>query len=720
MQCDVVVIGAGPSGSATAYWLARAGIDVLLTDKAHFPRNKPCGDGLTPRTIKLLKSMGLANLVLKRGWTFTGVRIFAPDGYPFHFSFRAGDDGQPRQGVVIPRRDLDDILRQQAISAGARFLPGFVAMAPYHRRGRLAGVQGRCEKHLLTIKAQLIIIATGANRKLVRALGLSDEDGVRALALRAYMAGLQGLDDHLEIYLDRKLLPGYAWVFPTEDGTANVGVGIRLNGITTAEGSRQLRAAFARFLNTSRLAGGKLLGHPQGSPLRTDFPAIPLYAPGVLVVGEAAGLVNPLTGEGIALALESGQLAAEVAIEGLLYGNLSGDRLRRYDHILRERHAGYFKDARDLMGRLAHPKVIEALVQCFRADERVREALTIAIVEERPRDGIVLLGEVLGSANGHSLAKSLFTINAYRPLLDRCRAYMLSQVSLDTPSSSVLEMLKRGKMLRALLVFLGCKAAGGNPVQVLTGAAGIELVHAASLIHDDIMDSADTRRGLPALHTTLGTSRAIVCGDYLIAKAFRLLAESRTTNPAAQVVEAFIIGSESGISACRGQFSDVGSWTEEMLNEESYDQLIANKTAAVIAGALMAGAALAGGDRSLLDALARYAECVGRAFQIRDDLLDFVNASVNGCPRDRRLSLPLIHAFQHSDDYGRELIRRFLDGDEVDGNEIAKLLQATGSLAYAEDVASSLAEEAVQLAKAVPQIQEELEAFARYVVLRDY
>jgi len=257
-------------------------------------------------------------------------------------------------------------------------------------------------------------------------------------------------------------------------------------------------------------------------------------------------------------------------------------------------------------------------------------------------------------------------------------------------------------------------------MQVLAGAAGIELAHLASLIHDDIMDSADTRRGLPALHTTLGAPRATVCGDYLIAKAFRLLAESRTMNPAAQVVEAFIIGAESGVRTCSGQFQDVGSWTEETLSEETYDQLIANKTAAAIAGALMAGVALAGGERSLLEALSRYGEYVGRAFQIKDDLLDLANVSVNGYFMDRRPTLPLIYAFQHSDDCGRELIRRFLNGQEVAGSEMAKLLQATGSLAHAEAVAGSLVEEAIRLARAVPQIYEVLEAFARYVVTRDH
>jgi geranylgeranyl diphosphate synthase type I len=274
-------------------------------------------------------------------------------------------------------------------------------------------------------------------------------------------------------------------------------------------------------------------------------------------------------------------------------------------------------------------------------------------------------------------------------------------------------------MLRALLVFLGCQAAGGDPAQVLAGAGGIELVHAASLIHDDIMDGASLRRDLPALHTTLGVARAIVCGDYLIAKAFRLLAESRSMNPAAHVVEAFIIGAESGIRVCTGQFHDVGHWSAADLTEENYYRVIANKTAAAISGALRAGAVLAGAEQGLLDALSRYGECVGLAFQIKDDLLDLASVADNVRAIDPKISLPLIHAFQHTDERGREIIGMFLGQQSVAGRQMADVIAANDSLAYAEAAAAAQAEEAIRLARAIPQIGEALEAFAHYAVLRD-
>lgn len=716
LQCDVLVVGAGPGGSTAAFELARSGADVLLVDKAHFPRDKPCGDGLTPHTVDLLTSMGLSS-VLERGRAFDGIRAFGPDGNATWIDLSAG--------LVIPRRDLDDALRQRAVAMGARFCPGVTVRSSCWRDDSLVGLRGRLDGRSFAVTARLVIVATGANRSLLRTLDLWHSDRLRALAMRSYVTGLHNLGSGVEVHLDREILPGYAWVFPVSDTTANVGVGLRLVGdMTPAEGNRRLRAAFDRFLHSERLSSGQLAHCPRGFPLRTDFPAVPTSTSGVLVVGEAAGLVNPLTGEGIAWAVESGKAAAEVATEALSSDDTSAKRLSRYDDRLREQHTEFFEQARELMSRLAYPQVPEALTRYAQSDDQVREALVAAILDGNPRQGIAMLECVLQRDGVPSLAKSLFAIGAYRPLLDRCRSYMLTEVAADAPARSIVALIEpgRGKMLRALLVFLGCEAASGDPEQVIAGAAGIELVHAASLVHDDIMDQAETRRGLPALHKTQGIPRAIVSGDYLIAKAFRLLAASRVENPSTSVVEAFIVGAESGIRACAGQFWDVGDWTEEMLTETTYNQLIANKTASVIAGALTAGATLAGGDDALIENLSRYGETVGRAFQIKDDLIEFENLLADGGAGDvdRRPMLPLVYAFRNADQEGQKLVWRFLDGRDVEINALLELLKATESLNYVRSEADMLMERAIRMARHVPHIAGVLEAFARYAVLRDH
>lgn len=716
LRCDALVVGAGPAGSATAYWLARSGIDVLLVDRMPFPRHKPCGDGLTARAVTVLQDMGLGDALAKQGRPFNGLRILSDGRDPFLIDLHPRQT-PARHGLIFPRLELDDLLRQQAMQAGARFLAGFDILDSRQRKGRISAVEGRRGEQRLAIAADLIIVATGARRTVLHALGISNGNAPGGLALRAYASGIEGLDDHLEVYLDDALLPGYAWVFPTGDATANIGAGIRLDGISPHEGSLRLRAAFARLQHSARFTNAHIVGRVQGLPLRTDFPALATSAPSVLIAGEAAGLVNPLTGEGIAFALESGRLAAEVTAAALNAGDVSAGYLRRYDDLLHERYGDYFADAHELLTRVSHPAVLGAVVQRAFSDDAARRELRAAIIDEQPRRFIRCLETVL-SGSRETLAGALFMLNAYRPTLNRCRSYMLEHVRQDTPSLALLPLLGRGKMLRALLVFAGCEAAGGEPDQVIPAAAGIELVHTASLIHDDIMDNARTRRGLSSLHTLLGVSQAIVCGDYLIAKSFRLLAESRVKNPAANVVDAFIIGAESGVRTCTGQFSDVGLASDDALSEKMYDRIVA-KTAAAIAGALMAGCALAGGDDHLQQALSQYGQLVGRAFQIRDDTLDFVNATADLALVERRPSFPLIHAFQHGDSQSRKLIRSFLAGETISGDALTSVLRASDSLAYAEQAAADLGNAAVDVAQTIPHVQGVLEAFARYAVVRD-
>ena len=718
LRSDVVIVGAGPGGSAAAYWLAAAGADVLLVDKEHFPRSKPCGDGLTPRAVRMLEEMGMGDFLHHKGYVFRGIRLYAPDGHISEVKLSA--DTGTTHGIVLPRIDLDDALRSRAVEVGARFLPGFHVVSPHRVSRKVAGVAGRWDGCPLILSAKLVILATGAIRAPLQAFGFPDNVLLpTGLAWRGYATGVQGLDEYLEIHLFQDILPGYAWVFPTGQGTANIGVGIKLNGMNPNQGSRALKSAFQRFLQSGRLKGAGLSGRPRGFPLLSAFPYLPTYAPGVLVVGEAAGLVDPFTGEGIALALESGRMAAQAAAEALRANDFCGKFLRRYDKRLRTLYERYFEDAHELIARVGHPEALESIVGRATCDPRVGEAFSAAILDGEPRRGIELLGYVLKSPYVRPIARAIFTLGAYRPLLDKCRTYMLEQVSIDTPHPYLLQMLRKGKMLRPLLVFLGYRAAGGDPMNALQAAAGIELVHVASLVHDDIMDNAYTRRGIPALHRVLGVQRAIVCGDYLIAKAFRLLAESRTLNPADRVVKAFIVGADSGIQTCAGQFLDVGEWRNGIPDEAEYSSLIADKTASALSGALVAGCALAGGNNGLSGQLALFGQRVGRAFQIRDDVLDFENPSGRDCRVDRRVSLPLIHAFREGDDVTRAGIRLFLAGGEISCAHMTSILRANSSLRYAQQVATSLSEEAAKVAESIPGVSETLKALAIYSVLRE-
>ncbi|NOZ29435.1 MAG: geranylgeranyl reductase family protein [Chloroflexi bacterium] len=364
-SADVLVVGAGPAGSAAAARLAQAGWDVLLVDKAHFPREKTCGGGLTPRAVAALQALGALDQVAARAHRVTGARLVSPSGHQLHIRFADHLDGLPPYGLAIPRLYLDDLLRRHAIDQGARFLPGCKVAGP-QRDHVLHTVIGQRDGERITLHARLVILATGAYLPILRAFGFLDHMPPTVLAARAYWDGLQGPADAFEFYFDRRLRPGYAWLFPTGNGRANVGVGLFPTGREHPH-------------SAARLLPGLLDGHPllrerlcqahratpiKGYPLRTDFPSHPTVRENVMVVGEACGLVNPVTGEGIDLAIESGLLAAEIANEALRHlGDRFTTTLRRYDRELRRQFAEFFREMRALLRLAMGRKALDVLIR---------------------------------------------------------------------------------------------------------------------------------------------------------------------------------------------------------------------------------------------------------------------------------------------------------------------------------------------------------------------
>jgi len=719
IECDAAVVGAGPGGTGAAFTLAKAGLDVALLDKAQFPRPKPCGDGLTSHATGLLANMGLASYLSEQGHPFVGVRFYAHEGALLISEMAFAGEAAAYAGRVAPRLALDHELLRNACAAGARFFPAVTDLARTAGTGGRVLLTGRQEGKEIAFLAQAVVVATGASRTLLEAWGVSAASRPTGLAQRLYLTGVPDLSGMLEIYIDRDVFPGYAWLFPTGPGTANLGAGIELNGQDTAVAGRKLRQAIGRLLQSPRLAGAQIIGKAQGYPLFTDFPNRVLSEARLLVVGEAGGLVDPITGEGIALALESGLLAARVLEAACAAGDFSASFLRQYDEELIAHFGPYFAAARELVLRVSDPLVRDALLERAQSDRRIRDALWAAILDAQPQRAIALLQTVVDDSEQRDpLTGPNYTLAVYRPLLDACRRYMLAEVAKDTPSPVLLDLLRRGKMLRALLVFLGCQAAGGDPQQVMMAAAGIELVHAASLIHDDLMDQAASRRGLPAVHVQLGPDRAITCGDYLIAKSFRLLAESRSTCAPADVVRAFVIGAESGIRTCTGQFYDVQTPTADTLAEPVYQHTVIEKTSAAIGGALLAGAALAGAGDNLLAALGEFGGAIGKAFQIKDDIQDAARLlhSLDGV--DRRVTLPLIYAFQAADDAGKTLILDFLANKPLDTGAFAHLLKRTNAIERAEGLAAAFVSQALASAENFPHYSDVFRAIARYMVVR--
>ncbi len=338
---DVAIIGAGPGGSTTASYLAKAGARVLLVDKSNFPRDKTCGDALSPNALKIMGDLGLLDALKKFGYRLNGVRLVAPDGSTMVAPI------PPKAGLadylyIAPRYQLDNLLLQRAIDAGVDFEPNFW-VRDVKTEGDGITLHGGGRSTSRHFSARGGVIAVGAAIPLLKKTGLMPPTPKFAVATRAYYENLTGLDDIMEIRFDGAPLPGYGWVFPTSPTSANVGAGFLKKSPslpTTARG------VFDAFLEhgpiKERMANSTCVSAIKSYPLRMDFSTARTFSDRLVLVGEAAGLVNPFTGEGIDYAMESGQIAAQVLIDQLESGDLSFSALRAYDKKLRARFQSVF------------------------------------------------------------------------------------------------------------------------------------------------------------------------------------------------------------------------------------------------------------------------------------------------------------------------------------------------------------------------------------------
>ncbi|MQS06635.1 geranylgeranyl reductase family protein [Streptomyces alkaliphilus] len=371
---DVIVVGAGPGGSAAAYHLARSGLDVLLLEKTAFPREKVCGDGLTPRATKQLVAMGI-DISEEAGWLRNrGLRIIG-GGHRLQLDWPELA-GYPDYGLVRRRDDFDEQLARQAVKAGARLYERCNVTGPVMeaRTGtRIIGVTARLgeEKREVEYRAPVVIAADGNSSRLSLAMGLHRDDRrPMGVAVRTYFESPRHEDDYLESWLelwDRRgdeprLLPGYGWIFGMGDGTSNVGLGILNSSKAFGEldWRQVLKAWCASMPEEWGYTPDNMTGPIRGAALPMAFNRKPHYTRGLLLVGDSGGLVNPFNGEGIAYAMESGQIAAEVIVQAMARRTPAQREvaLRRYATVLQETYGGYYTLGRAFVKLIGNPKVM--------------------------------------------------------------------------------------------------------------------------------------------------------------------------------------------------------------------------------------------------------------------------------------------------------------------------------------------------------------------------
>ena len=368
-EADVIVVGAGPAGATTAFYLAQSGLDVLLLEKSRFPREKVCGDGLTPRAVKTLVSMGIS-VSEQDGWVRNkGLRVIGA-GKRLELPWPELDS-YPGYGLVRTRLDLDETLARRAQQVGARLLEGVTVTGPVRddRTGRITGVVAKAADggEDRTYRARVVVAADGNSSRLSVAMGLRKrDDRPLGVAVRTYYTSPRHDDDYLESWLDLwdgdRLLPGYGWIFGMGDGTSNVGLGL-LN-TSAAFGHTDYHALLRKWLEGMPAEWGfteENRTQPiRGAALPMGFNRTPHYHEGLLLVGDAGGMVNPFNGEGIAYAMESGEILARTIVQALARSSRAETErvLAGYPHALSQAYGGYYALGRTFVKLIGKPTLM--------------------------------------------------------------------------------------------------------------------------------------------------------------------------------------------------------------------------------------------------------------------------------------------------------------------------------------------------------------------------
>lgn len=379
---DVVVVGAGPAGSAVATFLAQAGRTVVLMEKAAFPRDKVCGDALTPRAVQALELLGLHDEAMgtPAGWARQdGLRMYG-GGVVLDLPWPQLDDF-PAHSVTATRAVFDHTLAQHAVANGATLWERTEAIEPVWSgaaQDRVAGVRYlRSDGSHGVVRAPIVIAADGNSSRMAVGAGRHrDRRRPMGVAIRAYYRSPRTTIDVMEGFLEMRvrasdatavtngvggqLLPGYGWIFPLDGGLVNVGWGL-------LDSSDHFRSTNYRDVLTSWVAGlpsdwelrpDTMVGTPRSAGLPMAHNRRPMVDGGLVLIGDAAGMVNPFNGEGISYAIEAGAFAAEAIDRALTTGSL--DALEQYPAAVAEAWGGYYTLGRAFVALMGHPTVMWA------------------------------------------------------------------------------------------------------------------------------------------------------------------------------------------------------------------------------------------------------------------------------------------------------------------------------------------------------------------------
>jgi len=388
---DVIIVGAGPAGTAAALYAHRLGLNCILLDKAVFPRDKICGDALSGKSVRIMRELGILDeLNNLDGSEINRITFGSPKNIQFDVNLKGTQNNdQITKGFVIPREIFDNYLFEKA-DAVTETLQGFSVKDLIIENDCVMGIIGKTKNGIEEeIRAPIVMGCDGSNSIVARKLGLYEmEMDHTSVAVRCYYEGVKGLTDQIELHYVKEVNPGYFWLFPAGDGRANIGIGLSKSDMKKE--NRTLRQIMDEVTQTEyfkeRFANAKQLERPVGWNLPLGSIHRKNHGNGFMLLGDAAGLVDPFTGEGIGNAMVSGQYAMEVAAKSKLSGDFSEKAFAEYDELLWREIGKELRTSTKLQSLARSKFLLNFVINRASRNEEVQNIISGMLANEIPKD----------------------------------------------------------------------------------------------------------------------------------------------------------------------------------------------------------------------------------------------------------------------------------------------------------------------------------------------
>lgn len=690
---DVIVVGAGPAGSEIAFRLAAKKWRVLVLEKHKLDREKSCGGGI--QTQEIVEYGSLPGDVVERN--IDSARIYSPNGdhlfIPQYTAFK---------GATVKRAVFDSHLQKRASDQGAEFLEHHqVTDFNYDANNIVVTVKNHTT--IKCFKGRLVVYAAGATTALLKKFNVSKVHPKKMyVALEKWIQLDEDrvdshIDDTIELYGGTNIIPGgYGWVFPKKN-ILSVGVGTSKQSIR--DHNLHLRETLDTFMYRhpiikKKIAGGKIVRNDGG--LIPSQPLEKLHYPSIILIGDAGGFGNVLHGGGIYQARKSAEISAEFVDRYLQTNNES--HLDDYEKAVK-RHFWEYENKWD-----------SKLVNFFWKDTLLNR--TVALAKRSKPDLCKAFSILLNSTESHKNAYTIFEqamldilydflkeqAKPYRDLLEQKLKSIDFKEPLLAPSVEHI-LFSDAKRFRATLTFVAYQLFSEEYEPVLPVAAAYELLHTASLVHDDIGDNATKRRGKEAVHIKYGVDGAITAGDYLIFEAFKLLFDNDWN--AEMKMDVMGLFTRSASKVAEGQALDI--YFSRRFHDWSvskYLNMVQLKTGTLIESPLVSGAMVACADPRYVHYLSSIGKNLGIAFQIIDDSNDLLGAEETTLKslftdlREGKCTLILAVLYERSSPKERKSIEQILSTREVNPEDVEALLSLSrkyDAVGYSQQLCGKLA-----------------------------